>query len=104
MAVAGHALKTYNRRIAKLVELWPECWHIIYQADDLMRSEHMEKIRRKIAREVNEGGTKPAYWDENAPWTTVFIAAAADTTFWDTLRSFIPRPPLLAAGALVVCE
>ena len=41
-AVAGHVLKTYNRRMAKLVELWPECWHLIYQADDLMRSEHME--------------------------------------------------------------
>ena len=83
MAVAGHALKTYNRRIAKLVELWPECWRIIYQADDLMRSEHMEKIRRKIVREINDGGAKPAYWDENSPWTTVFIAAAGDTTFWD---------------------
>ena len=51
-AVMGWALNLYYKNMEKLVERWPECWHLIYCADDLMRSEHLERIRRRIVASI----------------------------------------------------
>ena len=81
--VMGFALKLYYENLERLLKLWPECWHLIYIADDRMRSEQMERIRREIAVKITNGQAPPAHWDPNRPWTAVFLAAAADKDYWD---------------------
>jgi len=81
--VMNWALNKYHRNLEQLVRLWPHCWYLIYAADDYMRSEQMERIRRRISASVADGKPPPRDWDENAPWTAVFSEAADDTKFWD---------------------
>ena len=59
-------------------------WALLYQADVRMRSEHMERIRRRGVRERAEalaaGGRHP--FDPARPWHWVWEQAVLDTKFW----------------------
>ena len=82
-AVMGWALNLYYKHMERLVERWPECWHLIYCADDMLRSEHLERIRRRIVTSIAEGHPAPRDWDAASPWTACFVAAVRDKDFWD---------------------
>ena len=43
--VRDFALDAYYKNVEKLLRLWPNCWHLVYEADDHMRAEHVEQIR-----------------------------------------------------------
>ena len=77
--VTEFALDIYYKNLAKLMRLWPECWHLVYEADDNMRAEHIERIQRKVATDIARGGAPPDHWDPAAPWTACFLLAANDT-------------------------
>ena len=64
--IMEHAMEKYRKRIEKLITLWPECWHLIYTADEKMRMEHMERIRRKVVRDMAGGTAAPPHWDGRA--------------------------------------
>lgn len=42
------ALDEYYRMIATLNRQYPECWHLILQAEDRCRSDHLERVRRSL--------------------------------------------------------
>ena len=84
--VSSAALEAYERRIERLVKLWGDAWHLIYQADDWMRAEMIEKVRREQQADVSAGHPVPKCWSPSEPWhpwSAAFLAAASDNTFWD---------------------
>jgi hypothetical protein len=81
--VMPHGLKLYYENLELLLKFWPECWHLIYLADDRMRSEQFERIRREILASIAAGDPAPAHWDAANPWTAVFVAASKDKDYWD---------------------
>jgi uncharacterized membrane protein YgcG len=58
-------------------------WWLIALADQRMRSERMEKIRRKIDAEADELSARGVVQGASAkPWDIVFLEAAEDHQFW----------------------
>ena len=59
------------------------CWWLVAQADQRMRSEHMERIRRRLELEKQvaaaTGNVHPL--DKAMPWDLCFKEAASDTKF-----------------------
>ena len=55
----------------------PSCWFLIYQADVRMRSEELERIRRRAASEAH-----PAEFRFN--WGDIFLIAVRSREFWAT--------------------
>ena len=49
------ALKEYYENIQKLSGDYPECWHLVMQAEDRCRGEHLERVYRKLMRARLEG-------------------------------------------------
>ena len=86
-AVTRARLERYKDKIvtlnAKYGQLRGGSWWLIALADQRMRSERMEKLRRELeiedveGRIAGEGG-----FDRNRPWDAVFLAAAQDDDFW----------------------
>ena len=77
------ALSRHYQNIEGLVRDWPECWSIIYQAEDKARAEALAKRRRTIEASIARGLPAPPMWDANAPWSACFLDLAADSSFWD---------------------
>jgi len=89
MTVLRHANKNrldrYRDRISSLNDTYPGMWWLIATADIRMRSERLERLRRRCARE-HAGLIKAGLPSENdplCPWDRVFRAAAAYKDFWD---------------------
>ena len=53
------ALSRYFQVISTLVLEWPECWSIIYLAEDKARAEGLSRRRRQIEASIDGGGTPP---------------------------------------------
>ena len=88
LTVLGAASRTrldkYRERISKLSEDYPASWWIVAMADMRMRSEHLERIRRKISHEhaeLHRAGL-PSDFDPDRPWDKVFREAARDNEYW----------------------
>ena len=82
--VAESALSRYQLHIEKLNKLYPECWGLIYLADDKFRQEYIDRIRRRIEGDVTRGVTPPPLWNKDAPWSAAFLEGASDREpFWD---------------------
>jgi hypothetical protein len=79
-------LNLYASKISKVSELYGEhCWWLIAQADARMRTERMEKLRRRAedarAKALACGSTHE--FDPLMPWDFLFKEAARDKEFWD---------------------
>lgn len=96
--VAEASLQAYERCIERLTRQWPTAWHLIVLADDKCRAEHLERLRRRTAAAVAEGGPRPSDWDPERPWTTVFRLASEDSHYWDEQVRH-PAAPWVASGA-----
>ena len=77
------ALSAYQQCIERLSQQWPEAWHLIALADDKMRMDGFERIRRATDAAVAAGGTTPPLWDTAKPWTAVMLIAAKDKDYWN---------------------
>ena len=75
-------LEAYYRHIEKLVMQWPQCWGLIYTADDTARAEKLEKWRRFWVIEQGRGRQVPIDWDASDPWSCVFNSLITDEKFW----------------------
>jgi hypothetical protein len=79
-------LTIYAKKIEKFNETYGAlCWWLITQADQRMRSEQMERIRRRLELEKQTataaGSTHPL--DDTVPWDLCFEEAAGDARYWD---------------------
>ena len=78
------ALDEYFRNIATLNRQYPECWHLILQAEDRCRSDHLERIRRSLTRAAIEARLPmDLNFDVQQPWIGVFTHAARDQAYWN---------------------
>ena len=92
------SLEEYSDRIADLVSEFPECWHLIMQAEDRCRGEQFERYKRELARAHLEARL-PMNLDfhPDQPWNAVFMHAARDRDFWD--RNVVrPAQTFIARG------
>jgi hypothetical protein len=83
-AASRSKLEKYEARIARLNEQYPGYWWVIGVADIRMRSEHLERIRRRLQRETAAGSTSvsAAAFDAEMPWDATFREAARDEAYW----------------------
>ena len=91
------ALEAYFRHVERLVTQWPQCWGLIYSADDTARAEKLEKWRRHWTLEQSRGRQVPGDWDANDPWSCVFHSLIGDEKYWSE-KVHIPAAAWLASG------
>ena len=59
--ISDTACNVYAQRIARLHSLWGDgVWHLIYEADDLLRHEGLDQIRWRVERTIEAGEAPPA--------------------------------------------
>ena len=76
------ALENYVRFVEKLAIQWPQCWGLIYQADDAARAERLERHRRRLSGEAARGRQVPVDWDPLRPWSCLFNELTRDAAYW----------------------
>ena len=78
-------LVRYYQNFVELCVEYPECWHLIMPAEDRMRGERFEHLRRGLTRSYHAGKLPvDVEFDPSMPWDGVFQAAALDHQYWDT--------------------
>jgi hypothetical protein len=84
LVVTPACLEEYYEKIAKLNAEFPECWHLLVQAEDRCRAEMFERYRRLLTKAKVEGRIPMnLQFDTNQPWVGVFAHAARDDTYWN---------------------
>ena len=88
-AASRARLERYRDKIITLAtkygQIRGESWWIIALADQRMRSERMERIRRDLEpAEVQGRAGDTAGFDRRRPWDAVFLKAAGDSEYWQT--------------------
>ena len=92
------ALDEYFRNIANLNRQYPECWHLLMQAEDRCRSDHLERTRRNLTRAAAEGRLPMnLIFSVDQPWIGVFTYVARDHSFWNQ-EVQIPAQNFIARG------
>lgn len=76
------SLTNYERFIERLTTQWPMCWGLIAQADDKMRAEGFERLRRRVLTASTLGRQIPINWDPARPWTAVLDMSVQDVEYW----------------------
>ena len=71
---------------AKYGQIRGGSWWIIALADQRMRSERMERIRREMEADVADG-KETAIFDRQKPWDAAFLKAATRTRAWRPWRA-----------------
>ena len=84
MVVQPHSLERYFEAFREMCLEFPEAWHLLMAAEDRMRGERFDHLRRQLTRAHQQGKTPvDVDYDPAVPWDGVFQAAAVDTAFWD---------------------
>lgn len=91
-------LEEYADKIYELIQEFPECYHLVWEAENRCRRDEFERIRRLLTRARMEG-TLPMNvpFDPTQPWIGVFTFAARDGEYWakNVIR---PAQTFLARG------
>ena len=83
-AVGLANLHGYEMVIEMLSRLYPACWHLVYNADEMARSSHSNRLRSRMRMDLRSGEPPPMTWDDRRPWDWVYGALVSDTEFWHT--------------------
>jgi hypothetical protein len=83
IVVTPAALEYYQENFRQLAFEYSECWFLCCKAEDACRSEHLDRLRRRMALE-NAG--------QPVTWSDVLIRAADDSKYWDRE---VRRPAML---------
>ena len=65
-------LNAYETHIEKMVRFYPGCWHLIVQADDRARSEHLTRLKLRVTAGRSLGLDQPKHYSDDNPWQTLF--------------------------------
>ena len=78
LQLAVHAaLTAYEQNIHRLCDRYPDCWGLIYQADDDLRAEIWEEFRRELLTRAQATPlAPPRLWDAAVPWSAVILESA----------------------------
>jgi hypothetical protein len=83
-AVGLANLHGYEMVIEMLPRLYPACWHLVYNADEMARSSHSNRLRSRMRMDLRSGKPPPMTWDDRRPWDWEYGALVSDTEFWHT--------------------
>ena len=76
------SLHAYEMTIERLTRTYPSAWHLIYSADELARSSHLNRLRSRMVMDARAGRDVPLAWDPKRPWDFIFNLVAMDDSFW----------------------
>lgn len=76
-AAQAEHLDAYSEYVrGQVTQFGEEAWWLIYRADNRMRSEHLERVRRNLR-------AAPAFgYSEITPWSACYCAAVKEADFW----------------------
>ena len=77
------AMQAYYQNLKSLVDEWPDCWSLIYLAEDKGRAEVLARKRRTFETAIAGGAPPPPLWEANAPWSACLFALAQDDNYWN---------------------
>ena len=60
-------LHSYEMTMEKLARLYPTCRHLIYSADEVARSSHLNRIRSRVLMDQKMGKAAPDGFDAARP-------------------------------------
>jgi hypothetical protein len=60
---------------------WPKNWSLIAHADDKARAERLERLRRTLVMDMNDGKPVPSDFKMEKPWSVCFRLLAQDEGF-----------------------
>ena len=83
----------YLRHIEKMTKLWPDCWGLLYIADDKFRLEHIDRVRRRIEWDIARGIAAPPLWNAAARGQLASWRALTKASIFRTNASGTPPPP-----------
>ena len=76
-------LQAYELFMEKLNKLYPTAWHLLVQADDKGRSEHLSRLQLQAMIEHQKGGKVPQGWLPSKPsWDPIFRLLIEDGSYW----------------------
>ena len=90
-------LNAYETHIEKMVRFYPGCWHLIVQADDRARSEHLTRLKLRVTVGRSLGLDQPKHYSDDNPWQTLFRVLIDDDRYWSD-QVYTPATAWLAQG------
>ena len=86
------AMDEYLRNTANLNRQYPECWHLIMQAENRCKRPSIERTRRNLTRAAAEGRLPMSIsFAVEQPWIGVFAYVARDQTYWSRGSRISPK-------------
>eukprot|EP00435_Cladocopium_sp_Y103_P075273 s22_g55.t1 len=89
---------SYENFIEGLDRTYQGAWHLIVQADELARSEHLLRMRVSLDMEIAQGTMVPHLWSKDNPWECLFRRLIKDAGFWAD-QVHIPANAWLSHGS-----
>ena len=71
--IGDTALPAYQQCMERLALQWPEAGHLGAFADDKVRNDGFERVRRSTEASIASGAPPPPLWDAANPWTAVML-------------------------------
>lgn len=76
-------LQAYELLMERMHKLYPTAWHLLVQADDKGRSEHLSRLQLQVVIEHQKGGKTPFGWSSTKPsWDPIFRMLIDDGVYW----------------------
>eukprot|EP00435_Cladocopium_sp_Y103_P066040 s503_g28.t1 len=88
---------SYEDHVERLNRTYAGCWHLIVQAHDLARLEHLFRLKVSIDMSLARGTKAPPLWSESNLWECLFRLLVKDAEFWSQ-QVHIPANAWLAHG------
>lgn len=93
-----NALLLWENHMERLVGRYSNCWHLVVEAENKARSEHLGRTRATIKMKMDRGERPPHGWKEEEPWEIVWRMVLEDNSFWQE-QVHIPALAWLARGS-----
>ena len=76
-------LQAYELLMERMHKLYPTAWHLLVQADDKGRSEHLSRLQLQVVIEHQKGGKTPFGRSSTKPsWDPIFRMLIDDGVYW----------------------
>ncbi len=96
--VSLNGLVKWEAHMERLHQRYPNCWHLLVEAENKARQEHLAKTLVKLKLQLDMGERPPLGWDKEDPWNTIWHMVLDDAEFWQE-QLHIPALSWMAKGS-----
>ena len=96
--VSLNGLIKWEAHMERLVQRYPGCWHLLVEAENKARSEHLSKTLMKVKLDMDTGRRPPVGWSAEEPWNIIWNMVLEDAEFWQE-QVHIPALSWMARGS-----